>query len=515
MELLAARGISKYFRDTLTLADDRVSVTLAEGETRAVVGENGAGKSTLARIIAGLIAQDSGEVLVQGRRLRAGSVREAEAAGIGFVPQYSLLAGGLSVAENIVLGREPRSMGLLVSRRKAYVETALLVERYGFRLDPDALVSSLTAAERRQAEIARALARGGELLILDEPTSILSETESSRLFELLGRLTESGKAILLITHRLSEVLRVADTITILRDGAVVADMVAREADEAELGRLMARQRPDGGHPSSRRRGSAARSLDRDCADDAEPVLELQGICLAQGAKPLDLSLCGGEIFAVTALAGNGLARLEDLASGLEAPVEGSVLLRGRSLASYEREALRSELLGYASSEREGRGLCLPASMRENILALRRRDFRARDWIGRKARDSAAVEGARVLGLEADPRQRASSLSGGNRQRLLLSRELDRPRPLLVLAEPFQGLDRASQLEACELIRELSAQGSAVLLLVSHVEEALAVSDRVMALYRGEAVFEGPNEGQASAQNLLAAMTGSTARGSAA
>ena len=198
MALLVAHEITKYFRDTGTLADDRVSISLEAGETRAVVGENGAGKSTLARAIAGIIAQDSGDVLVRGRRIRPGSVREAEAAGIGFVPQVSLLASELSIAENIVLGREPRSAGFFLSRRKTYVEAAMLVERFGFRLDPDAIVSSLSAAERRQADIARALARGGEILVLDEPTSILSETESLGLFELLARLTKSGKAILLI-----------------------------------------------------------------------------------------------------------------------------------------------------------------------------------------------------------------------------------------------------------------------------------------------------------------------------
>ena len=509
MELLCVRGITKYYRDTHTLADDCVSLKLAEGETRAVVGENGAGKSTLARIISGLISQDSGDVLVRGRRIKPGSVREAEAAGIGFVPQTSLLAGDLSVAENLVLGREPRSLGLFLSRRKAYVESALLVERFGFKLDPDALVSSLTAAERRQAEIARALARGGELLVLDEPTSILSETESERLFELLGRLTKAGKAILLITHRLSEVLRAADSITILRDGAVVADMAARGEDEAELGRLMARGAAAGGRLKPR---EAAQPL---AAAVGPPSLEMRGVRLAVGAKPLGFSLRAGEILAVTALAGNGLGRLEDLASGMAEPGEGEILVCGKRLDSTRRELLRSQILGYVASDREGRGLCLPAAMRENILALRRREFPLRDWMWKARRDAAAAMASSPLGLAADPRQSAASLSGGNRQRLLLARELDRPRAVLVLAEPFQGLDRASQAEAISLIRELASRGSAILLLLSHVEEALAAADRVMALYRGEAVFEGPNEGAATAHSLLAAMTGSLATGSAA
>jgi general nucleoside transport system ATP-binding protein len=510
MELLSLRGVSKYFRETQTLADDRVSLSLAEGETKAVVGENGAGKSTLARIIAGLVAQDSGEVLIRGRRLRPGSVREAEAAGIGFVPQTSLLAGDLSVAENLVLGREPRSLGLLLSRRKAYVETALLVERFGFRLDPDAPVSSLTAAERRQAEIARALARGGELIVLDEPTSILSECETGRLFELLARVARAGKGILLITHRLSEVLKVADTITVLREGAVVADLAATAADEAELAALMARRHVAGTRHSVRELSPEARLE----AGAVGPVFEIRNLSLAPGAKPLSLSIRPGEVLAVTALAGNGLGALEDQASGMEAPSGGEILLRGRSLATIPRQELRSELLAYAPSDREGRGLCLPAAMRENILVLRRGEFPPIDWLGKGRRDGAAAEAAEALGLAADPRQSAASLSGGNRQRLLLARELDRPRPLLLLAEALQGLDLASQEEAANLIRELAARGSAILLLASHVEEVLGAADRVIALYRGEAVFEGPNEGAATAQSLLAAMTGA-GQGSAA
>jgi general nucleoside transport system ATP-binding protein len=506
MELLAARGITKYFKDTGTLADDRVDLSLGEGETRAVVGENGAGKSTLARILAGLIAPDQGDIFVRGRRIRLGSVREAEAAGIGFVPQQSLLAWDLSVAESIVLGREPRSMGVFVSRRRAYVESALLFERFGVRIDPDSRVSALSAAERRQAEIARALARGGEILILDEPTSILSESESERLFELLARLTKAGKAVILITHRLSEVMRVADSVTVLRDGSVVADKRAEDTGEAELSGLMARSRA-----SAHRE---ARGLSRGEENRAAPRLTLRDLRLAPGARTLGLEVKAGEVLAVTALAGNGLGRLEEYASGMLVPNEGEVLIGGRRIESISRAFLRSEQLAYMPSEREARGLCLPASMGDNLLVLRRREFGPRDWIGGSARRKAARESASSRGLAADPRVAAASLSGGNRQRLLLARELDRPRAVLVLAEPFQGLDLAAQAEAADLIRDLAARGSAVLLLASKVEEVLDVADRAIALYRGEIAFEGKCEGQVTAGELLAAMTGAS-RGSAA
>jgi general nucleoside transport system ATP-binding protein len=505
MELLSCRGLTKYFPETKTLADNNVSLSLEAGETRAVVGENGAGKSSLARIIAGLAAADSGEIRVRGARLRGGSVREAEAAGIGFVPQVSLLASGLSVAENIVLGREPRSLGLFLSRRKAYVEAALLIERFGFRLSPDAIVSSLSAAECRQVEIARALARGGDVLILDEPTSILSESESESLFGLLSGLAKSGKGIILITHRIAEVKKVADTITVLREGSVVAEGSIDSFDEESLAGFMAR------------RPSPARTFYSKGREEVEgsggersgstTVLEIDGLILAPGACPVSLTVSRGEVLGVAALAGNGLGRLEDYASGMAIARNGEIRVAGKNLDSIPREELRAKSLAYIPSDREKRGLCLSSSLRDNALVLRRREFGFGDWLFPSRRDKAAKEASLPLGLAAEPFVPAASLSGGNRQRLVLARELVSPKSLLVLAEPLQGLDLASQAAVSALILELAARGSAVLLLTSNVEELIGMADRAIALYRGEIVFEGLNEGAATARGLLEAMTG--------
>jgi simple sugar transport system ATP-binding protein len=506
MDLLSARGITKFYSETDTLANDRIDLGLAEGETLAVVGENGAGKSTLARILAGHIFADSGAVLVRGRKIEAGSVRAAEAAGIGFVPQQSLLAGELSVAENVVLGREPRWGGLLVSRRKAYVETAMLLERFGLTLDPDARVSELGAAERRQTEIARALARGGEILIMDEPTSILSEVESDRLFELLRRLTKAGKAVIVITHRLSEVMRIADKVIVLRGGSVVAEKRVADTQESELSALMARERMAA---TAEEKDGARRAI-----AEGEPVFSLRGLRLSPGAGPMSLELRAGEILAVGALAGNGLGRLEDYAAGLAEPRGGEALIQGRNLFRLGREELRSRLLAYAPSDRELRGLCLKATTRDNLLVLRRREFGFLDWISSSARNRAAREAAFARNLAADPRAPVSALSGGNRQRVLLARELDRPRPVVLLAEPFQGLDIAAQSETSALIRELAARGSAVLILTSNVEEMAGLADRAIALYRGEISYEGPCDSDRALRELKAAMIG-VARGSAA
>jgi simple sugar transport system ATP-binding protein len=304
---------------------------------------------------------------------------------------------------------------------------------------------------------------------------------------------------MLITHRLAEVMRVADSVTVLRSGSVVAEKSISETGEAELSGLMARSRQMERFDAERRgrRGTKGEGYS----------LELRALRLAAGASPLNLAVRPGEILSVSALAGNGLERLEDYASGMLSPSEGQVFVEGRRMESIPRDELRSHLLAYLPSDREVRGLCLPASTRDNLLVLRRREFRIRDWILGSARDRAAREAASSRGLTADPRAASASLSGGNRQRLLLARELDGRRSVLVLAEPFQGLDLAAQAETASLIRDLAGRGSAVLLLVSSVEEILGLADRAAALYRGSLTFEGNCEGEATAQKLLAAMTG--------
>jgi ABC-type sugar transport system ATPase subunit len=293
-------------------------------------------------------------------------------------------------------------------------------------------------------------------------------------------------------------------VTVLRSGVVVADKRIEETDETELSGLMARSAA-GWKPV----GEQAQGKRKD-----EVALSLRDLRLAPGAKPLSLDVHSGEILAVVALAGNGLQPLEDFASGMVEPREGEVLVGRLRLGSAPRTRLRSELLGYMPSEREARGLCLSSTLRDNLLILRRRDFGFRDWLGLRARDEAARDAALAFGVKASPRAAVSSLSGGTRQRLLLARELDRPRSVLLLAEPFQGLDLAAQEEASTLVRELAGRGSAVLLLLSKAEEIIGLADRAIALYRGEIAYEGPVEGEATTHMLLAAMAGAS-RGSAA
>ncbi|MBL8965563.1 MAG: ATP-binding cassette domain-containing protein, partial [Spirochaetaceae bacterium] len=474
MELLAARGLTKYFPETDTLANDRVSLSVGEGEIRAVVGENGAGKSTLARILAGIAEQDAGEILVRGQIRRFRSVREAERAGIGLVPQHSFLAEGMNLAEAIALGHEPRRAGFLLDRRRAYVDAALLAERFGFAVDPGARVGELSPAERREAELMRALARGGDVLILDEPTSLLTPSETEGLFSLLRRLAEAGKGILYISHRAAELRALARSLTVLRGGRVVADRLAAEVDDAELANLMANMESTApGGDGACRIGDSARGKDSsggnggdnggDNGDSARRSSQ------AQAFESRDLALGGsgrggrisfavkpGEILGFIGLAGNGLDALEAIAAGLARPSAGSFLFAGKPAGAWPRAEFRESLLSYVPSARDERGLSLEATVRDNILALERRAFGRRDWFGRSARDARSCELSSRLALQTVPETRAAALSGGNRQRLLLARELDPRRPLALLCDPTQGLDLAAQKAAVDHILELKA-----------------------------------------------------------
>ncbi len=513
MELLAVRGVSKYYAETDTLANHEVSLTLGPGEIRAVVGENGAGKSTLARIVCGLVAQDAGEVLIRGLPLPPGNVRAAERAGIGLVPQHSLLAEGLSVAEAIALGREPRRAGFLLDRRRAYVEAAVLAERFGFQLDPAVAVGALSPALRRQAELMRALARGGEVLVLDEPTALLTEAETAGLFVLLRRLAEAGKAVLYITHRAAEIRSLATSLTVLRLGRVVADRPATGIEDCELAALMANidacgrsasaENGDGEPPITPH--ETARAGD---AATAPPLLEARDILLdGPGAAPFSFGVHPGEILGIIAHAGNGLDQLEAVAAGLARPRQGAFIVCGRPISACDRGELRSRLLSYVPADREGRGLALAASVADNLLVLERHEFGPRAHALRRLLQTRARELAARGGLSAALSVPAAALSGGNRQRLVLARELDSRRPAAILVDPTQGLDVAAYDRAIASIRALKQSGAAILLLTSSLDELLALADRIGVLYRGALVHLAPKDLRLSGKRLAALMTG--------
>ncbi|MCK7508852.1 MAG: ATP-binding cassette domain-containing protein [Desulfobacterales bacterium] len=324
------------------------------------MGENGAGKTTLARILTGLERPDSGPHPRPGAGGPVPKALDAERNGIGMVPQQSLPAPGLTVAENVILGHEPRlSEGFSAISGRAYYETALASSDFSFPLDPGAIISRLSLRSAGSAEIVRALARGGEVLILDEPTSILTESEAETLYALLTRLRDSGAAIILISHRVREVLDVADRITILRNGVLVETIRPDETDECDLARRMASS-------------SSCFTADGPAESGGQAVFRFRGASFRDSTgvtlRDLDFEVRRGEVYGVAALAGNGLGALEELACGERDCDSGSVELLGRVLSAWPRDELRTSALSYLPTDRDGKGLCLGATILENLLA---------------------------------------------------------------------------------------------------------------------------------------------------
>ncbi|HAE20795.1 MAG TPA: D-xylose ABC transporter ATP-binding protein [Spirochaetaceae bacterium] len=498
MEVLGLRGIHKFFPSTATQALRGADFSLLAGEVHALVGENGAGKSTLARIACGLLAPDRGSLFVRSAPRAFKSHRDAEQAGIGYVPQYSMLAPGLTVAQNLSLGHEPRRFGFLYDGAKALYEAAMLGERYGFSVDPAALVADLGPAQRREAEILRAMARGAHILILDEPTSILSEAEAKALFALIERLTKAGAGVVYISHRAKEILDIADRVTVLREGQSIATVAAGGLDECALAELII---TTGSCASDRRHET----------EPGRPVLELRGAALGGEAgdsgMAVDLVVRAGEAVGVAALAGNYLDELEEVAVGLRVAERGQVLLLGKDLSSYDPALLYTKLLAYLPTDREGRGLSGRSTLQDNLLAKRLSSYSFAAFALQRAptRDAAGL--AAVFKVKGRLCRPADSLSGGNRQRMVAARELEGNPALIVAANPAQGLDPGGRARIMRRLAELRAGGAALLILSNDPEDLAELADRSFALYRGRLSPLAPEE--LDTRSLASLLTGAT------
>lgn len=478
MELLSLKGIRKYFPSTGTLAVDGAGFSVRRGEVHALVGENGAGKSTLARIMCGLEKPDAGTLTVRGSKTHFESHRDAERLGIGLVPQYSMLASNLSAAENVALGHEPLLAGFFYDKKKAAYDLSLLCGRYGFTLDPDVPVSALPNSQKREAEILRALARGADLLILDEPTSILAEHETEALFTLIRRLTAAGAGIVYISHRSKEILNLADRITVMRDGRVLRTLPAAGLEECDLADLIVR-------------ASACELDSSSTITPGETVLELRNISMKaptgstfDAIQSLNLVVRSGEVVGVIALGGNGLDVLEDLASGLVQPDHGTVLINGQALAGIDPRRLRTSIMSYLPTDREHRGLCGSTRVKDSLVAKRMQNYSFIDFARGMEMDRDADRMMSSFGIKGARNQLVLTLSGGNKQRLVAARELDGTPTVVLAANPAQGLDMAARTLLFQRLRAAQVAGTAVLLLTSDPEDLADLADRSFALYRG-------------------------------
>jgi rhamnose transport system ATP-binding protein len=472
--VLHASGISKSFGPVHALRD--VSLTLMPGEVHALIGENGAGKSTLIRVLTGATVPDSGHLSVAGETVTEHSPLRARARGIAVIYQQPSLFPHLSVSENVALGLEPPSLWRTVSWSARHSRAVSLLTRVGADIDPDAAVERLSMPEQQLVEIARALGGDARVLIMDEPTASLSQREVERLFTLIEGLRQDGVAIVYVSHRLDEIFRLADRVTVLRDGRLVFSKPLAEVDrsglvEAMVGRQIEMVFPTQAHVP----GTVA--------------LETRGLCQHRtGIRNVNLVLREGEVLGLAGLVGSGRTELARLLCGLERPDAGVVLIRGRPATFRSPAEALSQGIGYVPEDRRQHGVIGDMSVAANLtLAILRRIAR-RGMLDRQAERTIASSLVSRLGIRTEsPASPVSALSGGNQQKVALGRWLAASPRVLVLDEPTQGVDVGAKAEIYGLVSNLAEQGVAILLISSELLELIGLSDRVAVMREGTIV----------------------------
>ena len=499
--VLQMRGIRKEFPGVV--ANDNVELDVRRGEVHALLGENGAGKSTLMNILYGLYRPDAGEILLHGKPVAFSSARDAIAAGIGMVHQHFMLIPVMTVAENIVLGVEPRD-GFLLDERGAERRVRELSQRFGLVVDPTALVSEITVGQEQRVEILKALYRGADILILDEPTAVLTPQEAHELFAIVNSLKADGKSIIFISHKLKEVLEIADRITVLRRGETIETVPREGATEESLARAMVGR-------------EVLLRVDKSPAQPGDVLLSVENLHVRddrgiEKIRDVSFDVRAGEIVAIAGVDGNGQTELIEAITGLCKIESGTVRVAGTEVHQASARRMLDAGVGHIPEDRQRRGLVLEFSIAENIAL---HDYASPPdakwgWLFPKR----LVQRAGRLIKEFDvrgggPLTRAGGLSGGNQQKVVLAREIARDPKVLIAAQPTRGLD----VGAIEFVhRRIVAErdeGRAVLLVSLELDEVLSLSDRILVVYEGEIV--GEHSGEVSEEQIGLEMLGGKER----
>ena len=492
--ILQMRGIAKSFPGAQALAG--VDFAVRRGEIHALVGENGAGKSTLMKILAGVVAKDDGEIVFDGREINPRNAAEAQASGVSLVHQELSLAPNLTVAENIFVRREPRRLGPLglVNWRELNARAKKLLDQFELEIAPDAPVKNLSLAKRQIVEIAKALSVEAKLLILDEPTSSLETHEVELLFKLLRRLAARGLGLVYITHRMDEIFRIADRVTVLRDGRLVGTRERDETDADEIIRMMVGRELEKLYPAK-----------ADRAGDV--VFELRGLTARGKFKDVNLTARRGELLGLAGLIGSGRTEAMMAAIGHATLDGGEVLIDGKAVRiDSPRDALRLGVV-YSPEDRKYQGLFLSQSVQANIIAASLNECSGAGLMRGSVERSLSAGFIRDLAIKTPDLERAvGALSGGNQQKVLLAKWLaTRPR-VLIVDEPTRGVDVGSKSEIWRLLRRFTDQGGAVIMISSELPEILGMSDRIVVFHEGRVAGE-LSGGDATEEKIMRLATG--------
>lgn len=499
---LQARGVTKRFPGVL--ANDHIDLDLKPGEVHALLGENGAGKSTLMNVLYGLYRPDEGHIYVKGREVHFSGPSDAIAVGIGMVHQHFMLIPPLTVTENIMLGGESTSIGGVLDRDTAARRIRQLSSEYGLQVNPDAKIQDLPVGSQQRVEILKAFYRNADILILDEPTAVLTPQEALDLFAIMRRLADDGKAIVFITHKLKEVLAIADRITVLRQGRVAGAAEPRTATETQLASLMVGR-------------DVILQVQKKPAHVGELVLVVEKLQVKDNRNQtavdgLSLEVRVGEIFGVAGIEGNGQTELVEAITGLRKPSGGVIKLDGREVTHESVHGLIDAGLAHVPEDRHKYGLVLTYPISDNMVLNTYGEAPFATGVLRN--DHSIVAFAKRLVKKFDVRTpsvmvQARNLSGGNQQKTILARELSRQIRLLVASQPTRGLDVGSIEFIHKQIVAQRDEGVAVLLVSAELDEVLALSDRIGVIYKGKLVATMPRA-EATRDKLGLLMTGGSA-----
>jgi ribose transport system ATP-binding protein len=467
--LLQMRGICKHFPGIVAL--DEVNFELRRGEVHALLGENGAGKSTLMRVLGGACARDAGDILLDGRAVPLHSPREAQALGISTIHQEFTLVPHLSAAENIFLGREPARFAGIVDRRRLTTNASRLLESLGTRIDPAARVTDLSVAEQQMVEVAKALSIDARILIMDEPTSALTDTEIDQLFAVIAQLTARGVSVIYISHRMEELSRVGHRATVMRDGRSIATLPL-PAPISELVRLMADRDIAHHFPAPTRVRGAE-------------ILRVEHVSRGTQLRDVGLTLYRGEILGVAGLLGAGRTELARVIAGADVPDEGRVLLEGRPLRlRAPSDAIRSGI-GLVPEDRQRHGIIPTQSVAANLTLPQLPHLSHGGVIDTRRLERVAARWIADLRIKTSTsRVPVKTLSGGNQQKVVLGKWLAVGADVLIVDEPTRGIDVGAKMEIYQLLDALAAKGAAILMISSDLHEILGMSDRLLVMHQG-------------------------------
>lgn len=483
--LLELKDITMRFGDLV--ANDRVSLTCGRGSVVSLLGENGAGKTTLMKVIYGMNKPQSGEIYFEGRKVSMRSTKTAISLGIQMVHQHFMLVNHLTVAENIVMGKEPQKFGIF-QREKAVEHARRLSESYGLQIDPLQLVGELSVGAKQRTEIMKALYHGAKLLILDEPTAVLTPQETQELFKVIRRLKEDGRSVIIITHKLHETMEIADTVYVMRHGRMVGRVATSETTPQALTRMMVDHELTAFEkPACQRGETALRLKDLTCRSRSG----------AEVLRGVDLDLHAGEVYGLAGIEGNGQQELVEVVSGIQDQWGGVCELFGQSLAGKGGRERIDMGMSCIHSDRHDRGLLLDLPATDNVMLGYQHRPEMKGRLG-LLKHGVAAEMTRAI-MErykvspAVPNYTARSFSGGNQQKLVVGRELYRDPKVVVIAHPTRGVDIGVSEIIHQSILDLRSRGAAILLITADFDELFKLSDRIGVIYEGRIVKEGGSD----------------------